>query len=193
MTRRPVRRRRDPRHDPCRRDADDGETVKVNLSAPVNGVIKRGTATLTITDANPAKARLCATHARRLLDTRDGIGAPAGPAAAGSTTEVQVAGRGGVVATAKAVALNVTVTQPKTAGFVTVYPCGQSRPTTSNLNFAVGQSVANLAVIQLPASGKVCLYTDDQTHLIADVNGYFSKDSDFEPMAPRRLVDTGPR
>ena len=36
----------------------------------------------------------------------------------------------------------------------------------------------------------MCLYTQDETHLVADVNGYFSKDSDFEPMAPRRLVDT---
>ena len=101
-----------------------------------------------------------------------------------------MAGRGGVVATAKAVALNVTVTAPQSSGFVTAYPCGQTRPTTSNLNFVAGQSVANLVVLQLPASGKVCLYTDDATHLVADVNGYFSKDSDFEPMAPRRLVDT---
>ena len=166
--------------------------MKVNLSAAVNGVIQRGTATLTITDSTPPAKEpgYVPLSPARLLDTRDGTGAPAGFAAAGSTTEVQVAGKGGVVATAKAVALNVTVTQPKTAGFVTVFPCGQSRPTTSNLNFVAGQSVANLAVIQLPASGKVCLYTDDQTHLIADVNGYFSKDSDFEPMAPRRLVDT---
>jgi hypothetical protein len=172
--------------------ADDGETVKVNLSAAVNGVIQRGTATLTITDSTPPAKEpgYVPLSPARLLDTRDGTGAPAGFAAAGSTTEVQVAGNGGVVATAKAVALNVTVTQPKTAGFVTVFPCGQTRPTTSNLNFVAGQSVANLAVIQLPASGKVCLYTDDQTHLVADVNGYFSKDSDFEPMAPRRLVDT---
>ncbi len=44
--------------------ADDGETVLVNLSAPVNGVIQRGTATLTITDATTARARLRAALTR---------------------------------------------------------------------------------------------------------------------------------
>ena len=88
----------------------------VNLSAPVNGVIQRGTATLTITDANTAQPGYVPLTPFRLLDTRSGIGAPAAPAAAGSTTEVQVAGRGGVVATAKAVALNVTVTEPQSSG-----------------------------------------------------------------------------
>ena len=170
--------------------ADDGETVLVNLSAPVNGVIQRGTATLTITDANTAQPGYVPLTPFRLLDTRSGIGAPAAPAAAGSTTEVQVAGRGGVVATAKAVALNVTVTAPVSSGFVTAYPCGQTRPTTSNLNYVAGQTIANLVVLELPASGTVCLFTSDETQLVADVDGYFSKDSDFVPMAPRRLVDT---
>jgi len=172
--------------------ADDGETVLVNLSAPVNGVLQRATATLTITDSTPPanEPGYVPLSPARILDTRHGIGAPEGFAAAGSTTEFQVAGEGGVVATAKAVALNVTVTQPKSGGFVTAYPCGQTRPTTSSLNYVTGQSIANLVVLELPASGTVCLYTQDETHLIADVNGYFSKDSDFEPMAPRRLVDT---
>jgi hypothetical protein len=170
--------------------ADDGETVVVNLSAPVNGVIQRTSATLTITDANTAEPGYVPLTPVRLLDTRSGIGAPAAPAAANSTTEVQVAGRGGVVATAKAVALNVTVTEPQSPGFVTAYPCGQTRPTTSNINYVAGQTIANLVVVQLPAGGKVCLFTSDETQLVADVNGYFSKDSDFVPMAPRRLVDT---
>ncbi len=34
--------------------ADDGETVLIHLSAAVNGVIQRATATLTITDTPPA-------------------------------------------------------------------------------------------------------------------------------------------
>ena len=33
--------------------SDDGETVLVNLSAPVNGVLQRATATLTITNTTP--------------------------------------------------------------------------------------------------------------------------------------------
>ena len=172
--------------------ADDGETVLVTLSAPVNGVLQRATGTLTINDTTPPAKEpgYVPLSPVRLLDTRNGTGAPAGFAAAGSTTEVHVAGMGGVAATAKAVALNVTVTQPKSSGFVTAYPCGQSRPTASNLNYTSGLTIPNLVVLALPASGKVCLYTSAETHLVADVDGYFSKDSDFEPMSPRRLVDT---
>ena len=170
--------------------ADDGETVLVNLSAAVNGVIQRGTATLTITDATTAQPGYVPLTPFRLLDTRSGIGAPAAIAAAGSTTEVQVAGRGGVVATAKAVALNVTVTEPQSSGFVTAYPCGQTRTDDEQPELRRRPDIANLVVIALPANGKVCLFTADATHLVADVNGYFSKDSDFVPMAPRRLVDT---
>ena len=76
---------------------------------------------------------------------------------------------------------------------MTAYPCGQTRPTTSNLNYVAGQTIANLVVLQLPASGTVCLYTSDETHLVADVNGYFSKDSDFVPMAPRDWSTRGPQ
>ncbi|MDB3990008.1 leucine-rich repeat protein, partial [Pseudomonadales bacterium] len=41
-----------------------------------------------------------------------------------------------------AVALNVTVVSPDSAGFVTVYPCG-TRPLASNVNYTAGQIVPN--------------------------------------------------
>ena len=47
-----------------------------------------------------------------------------------------------------------------------------------------------MVVVALPANGKICFYSSKKAHLIADVNGYFSQTSDFEPMSPRRLVDT---
>ncbi|MCU1398713.1 MAG: hypothetical protein JWN62_1822 [Acidimicrobiales bacterium] len=59
-------------------------------------------------------------------------------------------------------------------GFVTVHPCGATRPTTSNLNYTAGQTIPNAVVAKLGTSGKVCLYASSTTDLIADVNGYFA-------------------
>src|SRR5262245_10289318 len=87
----------------------------------------------------------------RVMDTRTGVGeAAARPVGAGQTIQGQVAGPGGVPDMgAGAVVLNVTVTQPKAGGYVTVYPDGTPRPATSNLNFLAGQTIPNLVVVPL--------------------------------------------
>jgi uncharacterized delta-60 repeat protein len=110
----------------------------------------------------------------RLLDTRDGIGAPAGARAAGSVLTLQVAGHGSVpVAGATAVTLNVTVVDPTSGGFLTVYPCGADQPNVSNLNFTAGQTVPNLVTVPLGPNGTVCFNSPSTTHLLADIAGWF--------------------
>ena len=73
---------------------------------------------------------------------------------------------------AASVVLNVTVTGPTGAGFVTVYPCGIDRPLASNLNYGVGTTAANAVLVKVGVEGKVCLYNSNPTQLIADVSGY---------------------
>ncbi|MEY2521620.1 MAG: hypothetical protein QOJ66_185 [Ilumatobacteraceae bacterium] len=115
----------------------------------------------------------------RLLDTRpgsttvDGLFAGGGIRPGGSILELNVAGRGGVPPDASAAVLNITVTQPATAGFVTAFPCGVEVPTASNLNFVAGDTIPNAVIAKIGTSGKVCLFTNVPTHLIADVAGYF--------------------
>src|SRR5207249_4400762 len=59
----------------------------------------------------------------RLLDTRSAVGAPKAPVQAGGTLDLQVAGVSAVPPTGvTAVTLNVTVTEPSTSGYLTVYP-----------------------------------------------------------------------
>ena len=72
----------------------------------------------------------------RLLDTRDGTGGwPAGQRPSIATTvTVRVGGVAGVPANASAVVLNVTATDARDQGYVTVYPAGGTRPLASNLN-----------------------------------------------------------
>ena len=128
----------------------------------------------------------------RLLDTREGNGASVGKVGPGSTTVLQVAGRGGVPAVgAGAVVLNVVATEPTASGYVTVYPTGVGRPLASNLNVSTGQTVPNLVVVKLGQSGTVSLFNlNGNTHLIADVAGWFPESAGIEPMTPTRLLDT---
>ena len=125
----------------------------------------------------------------RLLDSRG----PSGNATViptGRVTEVAVAGRGGVPADASAAVLNVTVDRTAGSGFVTVFPCGETRPTASNLNFVAGDVVPNAVVTKIGANGSVCLYNSAPTHLIVDVNGYYGANASYRSMVPGRLLDT---
>jgi hypothetical protein len=73
---------------------------------------------------------------------------------------------------AKAVVLNVTGVGATEAGFVTVWPCGTTMPTASNLNLAAAGTSPNAVVAKVGANGKVCIFTDHGTDLLADINGY---------------------
>ncbi|MCU1390833.1 MAG: hypothetical protein JWL72_4171, partial [Ilumatobacteraceae bacterium] len=132
----------------------------------------------------------------RLLETRadgmtiDGLFNNTGFVDIGTVTELPVAGRGGVPADAAAAALNVTVTEPAAAGFVTVYPCGSERPTASNVNFSAGQTIPNAVVTKIGTGGKVCLFNSQPTHLVVDVNGFFSGGTDYAPIVPARILET---
>jgi hypothetical protein len=133
-------------------------------------------------------ARLLETRAD--LPTADGQFQGTGALGRDSTLALPVAGRGGVPANATAVVLNITATGPSGPGFVTAYPCGGARPVASNLNFVAGQTVPNLAIVRLSSDGTVCLYAMESTHLIADVEGYFTPDSSFGSLVPARLLET---
>src|ERR1035437_2520945 len=134
----------------------------------------------------------------RLLDTRDGTGAPAAPVASGGTVALQVTGRGGVPASGvSAVVLNVTVVDPTGTGYVTAYADGATRPLASNLNFVAGASVPNLVIAPVGAGGKVDLYNGSSgtVQLLADVSGYYLSGAPTVPgafgsLAPSRLLDT---
>ncbi len=146
------------------------------------------------TDASPYRPLVPA----RLLDTRsgeatvDGVGQGGGPVTGGGTIEIQVTGRAGVPGDAAAAVLNITVTEAQGPGFVTVWPCGSSRPTASSLNFVAGSTVPNNVIAKIGAGGKVCLFASAGTHLLSDVNGFFIASAAFQAATPQRLLDTRP-
>lgn len=109
----------------------------------------------------------------RLADTRTGAPGPLGATASRTLT---IAGRCGVPATAKAVALNVTATASTAAGNLRVYPSGAALPNTSTVNYSAGQTRANNALVALGSAGQLNVCTSQATgsvEFVLDVTGYF--------------------
>jgi len=130
----------------------------------------------------------------RLLDTRAGR-----TMQPGQILPLQVSGAGPVPASGvSGVVLNVTVTNPSTAGFLTVFPSGTTPPLASNLNFVARQTVPNRVMVKLGANGQVSLYNPvGTTDVVVDVGGWFTDGSDpsatggqFTGVVPTRILDT---
>ncbi|WP_405437094.1 hypothetical protein OG373_08255 [Streptomyces avidinii] len=130
----------------------------------------------------------------RFVDTREGLGTAKRKLGGQSTFGTQISGLRGVPQGISAVALNVTVTNPQSAGHLTVYPSGGAVPTTSNLNFNAGQTIANSVIVPVSADGRISVFNGawSAADVVVDVVGYYSKDSQssFLPLVPERVFDT---
>jgi hypothetical protein len=135
----------------------------------------------------------------RLLDTRDGTGAPRGPLGPRGVLDLQITGRGHVPSTGvSAVVLNVTVTDATASSYLTVFPAGASTPLASNLNFVAGQTVPNRVIVGVGTGGQVSIFNaQGSVDVIADVGGWFTDSSDpsaigstFVGVTPARILDT---
>jgi hypothetical protein len=129
---------------------------------------------------------------QRLVDTRNTVSL-----AGRGTLEVPVTGAVGVPVNATAVFLNVTVTSPGTPGFLTVFPTGEPVPTTSNLNFVPAQTVPNLVLVKVGATGNVSIFNAASTavHVVVDIQGFVTAGTPVSPgavvpISPTRVVDT---
>ena len=135
--------------------------------------------------ANPAASALVNVPAAnfftvspcRVFDTRSVSGPTAGaPLTCGGDRDFTIVGGAcGVPSGAKAVSLNVTVTQPSGAGNLRLFASGAPAPLVSSLNYAAGQTRANNAVAPLSAGGSIAVRCapSGTAHVIVDVNGYF--------------------
>jgi hypothetical protein len=145
----------------------------------------------------PSGGRFHAIAPTRLFDTREAAGPVTGAFTPGSTRQLNLRSLAlGQFSGAVAAVMNVTVTEPTTAGYLTVYPGGAARPLVSNLNFVPGQTVPNLVIVRVPASGLIDIFNSaGSTHVVADLVGYFNLDHSteagrFVPFVPFRVLDT---
>lgn len=129
---------------------------------------------------------------QRLLDTRKGIGVPQGALGGDQTLDLTVGGVDGIPADVTAVIMNITAVNPSDGGYLTAYAGGTTRPVVSNLNFAAGQTVPNLAIVPVN-NGVVTIYNHSGTvDVVGDVTGFFTAGTkyQFTPVNPARLLDT---
>ena len=123
----------------------------------------------------------------RVLDTRGGVGAARGRLNPGAIINLAIPSAAS--AGASSVLVNLTATDALGTGYVTAWPCNESMPATSVLNFTTVHAVPNLVAIKLPAGG-LCLASSAPVHLLADVQGWFTGTNDFQGTTPSRLLDT---
>jgi hypothetical protein len=89
-----------------------------------------------------------------------------------------VRGHGGVPSGATAVTGNLTVTQQTSAGFLSIGPVAMANPTSSTLNFPLGDDRANAVTVALGAGGTLSVTyaasaLGPTAQVIFDVTGYF--------------------
>lgn len=135
----------------------------------------------------------------RLLDTRNGTGAPQGPVGPAGTLNLQVSGLKGVpTAGVAAVVINLTATGGTSNGHLIAYSTGETRPGVSTLNYVRNTTRANGATVKLGTGGKITLYNSaGSVNVVVDVLGYYASSaitttsgSEFDTYGPDRLTDT---
>ncbi len=149
------------------------------------------------TERTPRAPEIISINPQRLLETRTDqpsgqIGYAGAQPTAGQTIELKVTGVAPALVPddATTVFLNVTATNTARDGYVTVWPCGSPRPFASNLNPMVGFITHNLVAAKVGVDGKVCIFTNQATDLIADLTSYHPAGSAYMPHVPERLLET---
>ena len=108
----------------------------------------------------------------RILDTRT----TSDPLLASITRLIPIAGSCGVPESAQSVAVNVTVVQPSSGGWITLWQASSEYPGTYTNSFKAGDVRANNAVLPLDSGwlfARASLSGGGSVHLIIDVTGYF--------------------
>jgi hypothetical protein len=152
----------------------------------VTGYFVSGTAQATYVSITPIRA----------LDTRKNTGL-AGVFTASLPRVLQVTGNNGVPPGATAITANLTVVNQAKAGFLALTPDPDANPTTSNLNFPLGDIRANGVAAELNVTGALSIVykavAGATTDVVLDITGYFVPDTSglvFYPLNPSRIMDT---
>lgn len=135
----------------------------------------------------------------RILDTRNGTGAPKGQLGAAKQLDLQVSGKSGVPTSGvSAVVFNLTVVGATTSSFLAAFPKKTgAKATSSTINYRKAITRANITTLPLGTSGQITIYNNaGSVDVLADVLGYYASDSthgagqEFTTVPPERLVDT---
>ncbi|MER6319971.1 PKD domain-containing protein [Streptomyces sp. NPDC001581] len=130
----------------------------------------------------------------RVLDTRTTDTPVQGGTATAFSLPVVYTGSGPHhSAGASAAVVNVTVTGATEDTHLSVWPSGQPRPVTSNVNVKAGGTSSNTVTVPVGADGKLSAQLNSgKAALIVDFVGYYQPNGGdrFSPLAPTRVLDT---
>src|SRR5579871_871026 len=171
-------------------NAVSGTTPVTITGTDGNGVSKTAAVTL-IVGTPPVPSRYVPVTPCRVADTRNPNGPFGGPFLTGGTIrefDIQN-GACGIPSTAVAYALNATAVPKGALGYLTMFPCGQTQPLTSNLNSLDGRIKAVAVIVASGKNGGACAYASNDTDLVLDISGYFVPAANpgalaFYPMTP---------
>ena len=125
----------------------------------------------------------------RVVDTRQAARWPYAALSPGNALEVRIAGKGGVPNDASAALLTITAVHGTAAGYVTAWPCDQTKPDSSVLNLWPGVLRSNLFLSRLSsANGSICVqsttYDGSPLHVIVDAVGWLGGGPARQPPPP---------
>lgn len=148
--------------------------------------------------ASPATLQFYPVAPCRVLDTRNAPGDLGGPSLERNQERdfPVLSSNCQIPPTAQAYSMNITVVPVggQSLGFLTLWPAGQDQPVVSTLNNPKATVVANAAIVPAGTGGAIAVYPNQNTDLVADINGYFAAPGmggmSFYPSAPCRVIDT---
>jgi dienelactone hydrolase len=86
--------------------------------------------------------------------------------------------------------VSVTATDSLEPGWIQVLACDSVPGTASNINVdSDGLTIAGAAVIRFDDNGEACVFTSMSTHVIVDLQGYFTPGA-FDDLTDSRVLDT---
>ena len=101
-----------------------------------------------------------------------------------------------IPASAQAYSINFTVVpwQNQPLGYLSAWAAGSNQPLVSTLNNPTATVVANAAIVPAGVGGAIAVYPDQNTDLVADMNGYFAAPGtgglSLYATMPCRVLDT---
>jgi len=151
--------------------------------AAVVGLLASGGLVTASASGGPVASSFVAITPCRLFDTRagsDNVGKRSVPVGVAETFTTPVRGSNGnctdIPADVTAVSMNVTIVNPTSASFLTVFPSDADKlPVTANLNWKASQApTPNAVTAALGADGQLSFYNLSGTvDLIVDIVGYY--------------------
>ncbi|MDP4331972.1 hypothetical protein Q7F20_01165 [Curtobacterium sp. A7_M15] len=113
--------------------------------------------------------------AKRIVDTRSGLGAAKSTIAPGKSIDVQITGSNGIPSGASGVVVNLLpINSTDSDGYLTPYATGGTKPQNS-LHYAPSVAASIQAQVPLSSDGKITIANSSSTaNLVIDLQGYFT-------------------